>query len=77
LTEERRTGDRRDGKRASDKVPCPGCQGFQSRVTRCQPDHKGQGFRRVRVCEECGARFWTMERVEKIVRRPDIADQIA
>ena len=59
------------------QFPCPECRWLVSFVvpTRSKtigPSHEdGQDiYRRLRACQSCGTRFTSVERVERVVRRP-------
>ena len=43
---------------------CPYCNSTDSRVTDSRPDIEDAIIRRRRVCEQCGAKFTTVERVQ-------------
>jgi len=43
---------------------CPYCSGFDSQVKDSRPDENDGTIRRRRVCEKCGAKFSTVERVQ-------------
>jgi len=65
---------RRDpGRRASDalpKVPCPHCGCSVSTVKNSRPVLSRNGVRRRRVCDDCGARFTTIEMIDSGPRLP-------
>jgi transcriptional repressor NrdR len=43
---------------------CPYCNGLESQVKDSRPDEDDGTIRRRRVCETCGAKFTTVERVQ-------------
>jgi len=43
---------------------CPYCSGLESQVKDSRPDENDGTIRRRRVCEKCGAKFSTVERVQ-------------
>ena len=43
---------------------CPYCNSTDSRVTDSRPDTEDAIIRRRRVCEQCGAKFTTVERIQ-------------
>ena len=43
---------------------CPYCNSTDSRVTDSRPDIEDAIIRRRRVCEQCGAKFTTVERIQ-------------
>ena len=43
---------------------CPYCNSTDSRVTDSRPDTEDAIIRRRRVCNQCGAKFTTVERVQ-------------
>ncbi|MDX1973839.1 MAG: transcriptional regulator NrdR [Candidatus Sumerlaeia bacterium] len=45
---------------------CPFCQEPDTRVTNSRPSPTGDSIRRRRECKACGARFTTVEYVEKV-----------
>lgn len=45
-------------------MKCPFCGGADTQVKDSRPTEDGSAVRRRRVCEECGARFTTFERVQ-------------
>lgn len=45
---------------------CPQCHGTSLSVAETRPDP--EGIKRIRVCE-CGARFVTMEKFEKLTKK--------
>ena len=47
-------------------MKCPYCNYFDSKVVDSRPTEEGQVIRRRRECIECGKRFTTYEKVEKI-----------
>ena len=46
---------------------CPFCQHEDTRVIDSRPTDEGQAIRRRRVCDACGKRFTTYEKVEEIM----------
>jgi DNA-directed RNA polymerase subunit RPC12/RpoP len=48
-------------RRATPKCACPHCGSWESRVREGRPDMRG--FKRTRVCAECGKPFVTYEKV--------------
>ena len=46
------------------KTECPHCYGWDSKVIDSRPRY--WGFRRIRVCVECGRRYSTTETVDRI-----------
>ncbi len=43
---------------------CPYCASEKTQVKDSRPSDEGQAIRRRRVCEDCGGRFTTFERVQ-------------
>lgn len=48
------------------KMKCPFCSHDNTRVVDSRPADDGQSIRRRRLCDECGRRFTTYEKVETI-----------
>jgi transcriptional regulator NrdR family protein len=57
--------------RSAEKFACHGCGGQQSLVERGEP--VDGGYRRVRKCRTCGARFQTVERIERALPKTKAA----
>lgn len=47
-------------------MKCPYCSYFDSKVVDSRPTEEGQVIRRRRECIDCGKRFTTYEKIEKI-----------
>ena len=43
---------------------CPYCASEKTQVKDSRPSDEGQSIRRRRVCEDCGGRFTTFERIQ-------------
>ena len=48
-------------------MKCPFCDNDDTRVIDSRPTDEGQAIRRRRVCDKCGKRFTTYEKVEEIM----------
>jgi transcriptional repressor NrdR len=48
-------------------MKCPFCDNSDTKVIDSRPTDEGQAVRRRRVCERCGKRFTTYEKVEEIM----------
>lgn len=68
--DERRKADRRRT-RNGPKIPCPACGHYESDVvsTKTMGATDDDAYRRMRQCKECHARFTSIERVERLIRK--------
>lgn len=57
-------------KETQPKLACPHCGGFCSHVVNSRPAHAYETFRRWRVCDTCGKRFLTEERIVQALSSP-------
>jgi transcriptional repressor NrdR len=49
---------------SGDAMRCPYCASEKTQVKDSRPSDEGQAIRRRRVCEDCGGRFTTFERIQ-------------
>jgi len=52
--------------RGSERMKCPFCESFDTKVVDSRPTEEGYAIRRRRECEKCRKRFTTYEKVEEV-----------